>query len=345
MKSWGSSSARSTARGSSRDTGSTDRHEGWTRGGRPGSGAFDLHRALRGSYLRDDQVVEERIERGDRDAERSGEEPHEEVERIPDEAEATGSSQIVDVLVAARPRVLDAEALPFQVAEDLPVGGAPGAALFHAPRARRVPGRIPVSTGTHRTTIRALRTRLRPRNPREPGRVEVEWPRPVRRIVDVERASGFQHLEQRSNQSSTESALRQRDVFDHAAQEDQVDRADPVLHVFEARSAKEPDPRLESVFPQSHSTDVDELRIDVIPGDGRADQRERDRRGPGPATEIEDALVRQGAAAVLDLGDQVLDEMDQPAVRPAELVFEVTRGIRKMLHPSEEILRPLPEFG
>src|SRR5438046_10605682 len=99
------------------------------------------------------------------------------------------------------------------------------------------------------------------------------------------------------------------------------------------------------MFTQTKHTTVQDVRIDVEPGDGMAVQRERYRRGPGPATEIEDALVRQGAAAVLDLRDQLLDEMDQPAVRPAELVFEVLRVIRKMLHASKEILRPLPEFG
>ena len=175
--------------------------------------------------------------------------------------------------------------------------------------------------------------------------MEVDRPRPVRRVVDVEGASGFQHPEQCSNQSTTESALRQRDVFDHAAQEDQVDRADPVLHVFEVRGAIEADCRLESVLLQSHPTDVHELRIDVVSGDGTAVHRERRRRGSRPATEVEDGLVRQRSAAVLDLGDQVLDEVHEPAVGPAEFVLEVLRVIWKVFHAPKELLRPLPEFG
>src|SRR5437867_13078416 len=105
-----------------------------SRGGRWGSSSFAIYRMLRWARLRDDQVVEERIERGDRDAERSGEEPHEEVERTSDEAEATGNSQIVNVLVAARPRVRDAAAAPSHVPEGRTGRGSPCPAMCHARR-------------------------------------------------------------------------------------------------------------------------------------------------------------------------------------------------------------------
>ena len=123
---------------------------------------------------------------------------------------------------------------------------------------------------------------------------------------------------------------RQRHVLEHAIQEHEIESESLhlLLQIRHVDTSHEAHPGGETVLFQPAFADLHSFRLDVEGKHLGTTFRERHRRRPGAATEVEDRLALQGATVEFDLRDGLGGEFHQPASGTTQIRRQIERSIR-----------------